>query len=820
MISLLFVVLMLALATGISVAQTPQPRVATVAPEGETIVVTSAADSGAGTLRQALLDAQGGDTVTFHTSVFPPTAPVTISLASELPGFDAGNLTLHASDAGVILDGSHIPGDWVAGLQIASSNGNTIRGLQLSNFSGRAIDISGDSQYNVIGGDRSVGEGPFGQGNLLIHNGNGVVMSTPGTSLNTLTGNLIGTDATGAEALGNGTGVWICEGANGNTIGPDNVIAHNYGSGIVIAESDSVENTITENSIHDNGGMGILLRDGGNRNLVVPVILDYDLPGGTLTGVTCDNCTVEVFSEEDEEGAVYESRATADDHGVFAVHHSASFAGPQLTATTTDLDGNTSPFSVPVSGTVRSLILQQGNDQPILPFRSRCTSDLPDNRIGSTWGYLESPCMEGDFSCDPQGARGLKRVRLSFNEVEDWPFIDWDRPEMPITAEEDAFIDNLVESGITVTYILNFWDKANHPGGWPEIPSRFTTQEEIDRYIEYVRYIVGHFRGRVRHFELWNEPDNDSSAIQHIKPQDYVDMARQVVPVIKDEFPEVKIFVGDLILINPYARAYMAYLVQSDVMPLVDGLAWHPFYGTAPDVEEERQYHYAYPGLVRQIQETAITHGFQGEFRGDEIGWCSPDEPVLETCRYMYTNAVAAKYYDRGIILHLGMDVAVHVGSPGGLRLQTSAVVGNLCTASAGSETEPFPLQVQTTVTNVVSYTFSLPYDDRMVALWTDGVALDFDPGITATVTLPGLAGHQVTAIDPLYSYQQPVIAEEEGGDLVIRGLLVKDYPILLRLRSTKRVFLPSVLKGPPVSGSGLGISEGRIAAKRGLRKA
>jgi hypothetical protein len=55
-----------------------------------------------------------------------------------------------------------------------------------------------------------------------------------------------------------------------------------------------------------------------------------------------------------------------------------------------------------------------------------------------------------------------------------------------------------------------------------------------------------------------------------------------------------------------------------------------------------------------------------------------------------------------------------------------------------------------------------------------------------------------VTAIDPLYSYQQPVISEEEGAALVIRDLLVKDYPILLRLRSTKRILLPSVLKGHP----------------------
>ncbi|MGD2179401.1 MAG: hypothetical protein PVG71_16470, partial [Anaerolineae bacterium] len=50
-----------------------------------TITVTSAADSGPGTLRQALLDAANGDTITFDQNVFPPASPVTISLTSDLP---------------------------------------------------------------------------------------------------------------------------------------------------------------------------------------------------------------------------------------------------------------------------------------------------------------------------------------------------------------------------------------------------------------------------------------------------------------------------------------------------------------------------------------------------------------------------------------------------------------------------------------------------------------------------------------------------------------------------------------------------------------
>ncbi len=54
--------------------QTPIPStpMTTPVPKGKTIVVTSAEDSGAGTLRQALLDAQTGDTITFDPVAFPP----------------------------------------------------------------------------------------------------------------------------------------------------------------------------------------------------------------------------------------------------------------------------------------------------------------------------------------------------------------------------------------------------------------------------------------------------------------------------------------------------------------------------------------------------------------------------------------------------------------------------------------------------------------------------------------------------------------------------------------------------------------------------
>ena len=72
-------------ATPISVppAPTPAPVTLTSATEGGIVIVTSTADSGPGTLRQALANARSGDTITFDPTVFPPGAPVTIFLTDK-----------------------------------------------------------------------------------------------------------------------------------------------------------------------------------------------------------------------------------------------------------------------------------------------------------------------------------------------------------------------------------------------------------------------------------------------------------------------------------------------------------------------------------------------------------------------------------------------------------------------------------------------------------------------------------------------------------------------------------------------------------------
>ncbi len=251
--------------------------------------VTSPADSGPGTLRQALLDAGNGDTITFDAAVFPPASPATIALASALPDISQGNLTIEGSNAGVILEGSGTPAG-TSGLRI-TSNGNVIRGLQIIHFPGDGVQISGGAQNNAIGGDRMVGSGPMGQGNLISGNGilGGVTIGGSGTMSNTVTGNYIGTDVYGTMSLANAMhGVAIVDGAKYNRIGGGipgerNLISANGCIGVALDGAGTDENVVSGNYIGvdatglsalGNGCLGAAISGGPQNNTI----------GGSLPG--------------------------------------------------------------------------------------------------------------------------------------------------------------------------------------------------------------------------------------------------------------------------------------------------------------------------------------------------------------------------------------------------------------------------------------------------------------------------------------------------------------------------------------------------------
>jgi hypothetical protein len=163
----------------------------------DTLVVTNTSDSGTGSLRQAIIDANtvaGTDTITFN---IPGAGPHTIQLLSALPvisepvvidGYTQPGTSPNTSGPGlgtnavleIELDGTNAGAD-VNGLHIVAGS-STVRGLVINRFEGT-----------------------------------GIVLETNGGNI--LEGNFIGTDTTGTDGLSNFIGGILITRAENNTIG-------------------------------------------------------------------------------------------------------------------------------------------------------------------------------------------------------------------------------------------------------------------------------------------------------------------------------------------------------------------------------------------------------------------------------------------------------------------------------------------------------------------------------------------------------------------------------------------------------------------------
>jgi len=272
-----------------------------------TFTVTNTNDSGAGSLRQAILDANantGLDTIAFAISgpgvhtIAPATPLPAITDPVIVDGYSQPGAAPNTDPIGfngtLLIELSGVDAGQTNGLDIFGG-GSTVRGLVINRFAGqssaagnaiRALTLGGNHiEGNFLGTDAG-GTGAAGNGDDAISleagsNDNVVGGTTPGarnvisgngnvaffiaTSGNVIQGNFIGTQRDGVSPLGNLQGVGFVGGvetANGNVVGgivpgAGNVIAFNGFRGVLGEIASGSGNTVRGNSIHDNGELGI-----------------------------------------------------------------------------------------------------------------------------------------------------------------------------------------------------------------------------------------------------------------------------------------------------------------------------------------------------------------------------------------------------------------------------------------------------------------------------------------------------------------------------------------------------------------------------------
>ncbi|HEX6952635.1 MAG TPA: PxKF domain-containing protein [Gaiellaceae bacterium] len=288
-----------------------------------TFVVTNANDSGPGSLRQAILDSNGGGGGSITFSI-PGTAP-TIPLLSPLPpitakvvldGTTQPNTPPNTPGVTIALDPTAIVSDWTLLDLGPGSDGSTVHGLAFGGLSGdggsTAIGVESNTNFitgnwigaaadsssvglsnygiEVTGNQNTIGGGAATDANLVLGDGQQAISidspnpDTPATG-NVIQGNLIGFEPDGTPAPGQGNGISVT-GATGTVIG------NNTGPGGLF--TDVLPHPELGNVI---SGMGDAIRvlNGSSGTVVAGNFIGVDR-GGVPTGLNADGVVVNAAS--------------------------------------------------------------------------------------------------------------------------------------------------------------------------------------------------------------------------------------------------------------------------------------------------------------------------------------------------------------------------------------------------------------------------------------------------------------------------------------------------------------------------------------------
>ena len=121
----------------------------------------------------------------------------------------------------------------------------------------------------------------------------------------------------------------------------------------------------------------------------------------------------------------------------------------------------------------------------------------------------------------------------------------WQTLKKPLSASPvvDRHVNTMQQAGLNNVLILGPSNEVIG-GRYPK------TQPDIDAYLAYVRFVVNHYKGKVRFYQVWNEWEGGSGMAPQFRGKgdvaSYVKLLKQAYAVIKETDPDAQVITNSI----------------------------------------------------------------------------------------------------------------------------------------------------------------------------------------------------------------------------------------------------------------------------------
>jgi hypothetical protein len=389
-----------------------------------------------------------------------------------------------------------------------------------------------------------------------------------------------------------------------------------------------------------------------------------------------------------------------------------------------------------------------------------------------------------------------------------WPFVEHEKGKLQIDKRADESLSECQRNGIRVILTLDFkgnWIYMNPPrkSNWREARFRelndsyndstgsaLDSKEMFAAYLKYIEYMVGRFQDRVEYFEIGNEWDLHMNADTYMR-----EVFEPTYAAVKRVAPQAKVMLGspachDAALLRPCVS-------RPGVAAKIDAIGWHPQVGPNAD----------YFAQVRRLQKDCRELGFQGRFFATEIyaGSISPaGEAQGWQAHCKMTEEAEANFLAQSLVGHAGLGMEAgpcHPNFTGWPHPQSLVRVAwpsqiitpcqpkmiyymwrNAATIMDDFHPADFAVKINPPQ-NLLWFPFQRGDRQRMVALWVNNSWEAGSCQVKVDIALPAVTAKRAWAADIMNGAEQELDIAAQGADSVIRGVIVRNYPLFVKVQ-------------------------------------
>ncbi len=409
---------------------------------------------------------------------------------------------------------------------------------------------------------------------------------------------------------------------------------------------------------------------------------------------------------------------------------------------------------------------------------------------------------------------GFKWSRVGYDmSLFQWAYVERQKGNLHVDDRADTVITEAVNNGIHIVMSL---DKGNwlyvrrprHPDRTHDLmetysnnPGKVTEYDPmLEGYLSYVRYMVRHFKDRVKIFEVWNE----WGPYTYDEAKKYVVLLKKAIPIIRQEAPGAKIMPASPgWLVNDNFGWFRA-LGEDGLLKQVDVIGFHPFYDPSP----VDPYLVSFPKDFPQFKKMLAEYGFKGSYMASEWDYFTAYPPSdlpgyvdrethSEIQKAIYATRLSTTFAHFNIV-NLWNETFQTQQTMRGLSLFRNTFPNGVM-----DPTQPEPVyyafrtlstvladvrgaDLPATFTSrreIESYGFTSKNGEKLIAFWVPGVAEERTGYVTnADLALKGVTGEGATIIDVLDGTEQPLRVSRTNDGVTVRNLHAQSWPVIIRL--------------------------------------